>query len=216
MAIFAGFLTGYLAGPVLAVNDEPLKENWAPGEWGADDKAGSVNRTTPAMVLEATKGQTWQGRYPGQSLCAGCTDFWVSVLPFSSIAEALVLAMDLFYLDPRSFLSRIAIGVLLTRLFPATFHVFRTPRTLSIGRLPVSLQQCSSLLRRVLEVLLSHLQNGLGVYVRFATKEKCYLSCRSGTFCLKIRAGADNQTETLGIGSQSRLLSARKISDYKF
>ena len=55
VAIFTGLLTVYLAGPVLAVNDEPLKENWAPGEWGADDKAGSVNRTTPAMVLKATK-----------------------------------------------------------------------------------------------------------------------------------------------------------------
>lgn len=35
------------------VNDDPLTENWAPSEWGADDMAGSVNRTTPAMVLEA-------------------------------------------------------------------------------------------------------------------------------------------------------------------
>ena len=39
----------------LAVNDEPLTENWAPSEWGADDKAGSVNRTTPAMVLAAVQ-----------------------------------------------------------------------------------------------------------------------------------------------------------------
>ena len=35
------------------VNDEPLTDNWAPSEWGADDKAGSVNRTTPDMVLKA-------------------------------------------------------------------------------------------------------------------------------------------------------------------
>ena len=34
-------------------NDEPLTQNWAPGEWGADDKAGAVNRTTPALVLKA-------------------------------------------------------------------------------------------------------------------------------------------------------------------
>jgi kynurenine formamidase len=38
-----------------AVNDQPLTEKWAPGEWGPDDKAGAVNRTTPAMVLKAAK-----------------------------------------------------------------------------------------------------------------------------------------------------------------
>ena len=41
--------------PAWAVNDEPLAEGWAPSEWGADDKAGSVNRTTPEMVLKATR-----------------------------------------------------------------------------------------------------------------------------------------------------------------
>ena len=49
-----------LSGPALAqqataVNDEPLTENWAPGEWGPDDKVGSVNWTTAAMVLKAVK-----------------------------------------------------------------------------------------------------------------------------------------------------------------
>jgi hypothetical protein len=39
----------------LAVNDAPLTENWAPSEWGPDDKAGSVNRTTAAMMLKAVK-----------------------------------------------------------------------------------------------------------------------------------------------------------------
>jgi kynurenine formamidase len=34
-------------------NDEPLDDNWAPSEWGADDKAGAVNRTTPELVLAA-------------------------------------------------------------------------------------------------------------------------------------------------------------------
>ncbi len=38
-----------------AVNDQPLTEGWAPSEWGADDMAGSVNRTTPALVLSAVK-----------------------------------------------------------------------------------------------------------------------------------------------------------------
>ena len=40
---------------VLAQNDQPLRENWAPSEWGADDKVGAVNRTTPEMVLSAAK-----------------------------------------------------------------------------------------------------------------------------------------------------------------
>ena len=35
------------------VNDEPLNDNWAPSEWGPDDKAGAVNRTTPELVLNA-------------------------------------------------------------------------------------------------------------------------------------------------------------------
>lgn len=44
--------------PVLAqsgrqVNDEPLNDNWAPSEWGPDDRIGAVNRTTPEMVLQA-------------------------------------------------------------------------------------------------------------------------------------------------------------------
>ncbi|HEX9648869.1 MAG TPA: cyclase family protein [Alphaproteobacteria bacterium] len=40
-------------GAALAVNDEPLTDKWAPSEWGPDDKAGAVNRTTPAMVMKA-------------------------------------------------------------------------------------------------------------------------------------------------------------------
>jgi len=45
------------ASPALsqAVNDQPLREKWAPSEWGASDKAGAVNRTTPAMVMAAVK-----------------------------------------------------------------------------------------------------------------------------------------------------------------
>lgn len=39
----------------LAVNDAPLTESWAPAEWGPDDKAGAVNRTTPEMILKAVK-----------------------------------------------------------------------------------------------------------------------------------------------------------------
>ena len=38
-----------------AVNDEPLKEKWAPSEFGKDDKAGAANRRTAASVLKAVK-----------------------------------------------------------------------------------------------------------------------------------------------------------------
>lgn len=51
VTIFAILTTG----SAIAVNDAPLTENWAPSEWGAEDKAGSVNRTTAAMVLKAAK-----------------------------------------------------------------------------------------------------------------------------------------------------------------
>lgn len=39
----------------LAQNDQPLEENWAPGEWGAADLAGSVNRMSPETVLAAAR-----------------------------------------------------------------------------------------------------------------------------------------------------------------
>ena len=41
--------------PAQPVNDKPLTEKWAPTEWGPTDKAGAVNRTTPAMVLKALR-----------------------------------------------------------------------------------------------------------------------------------------------------------------
>jgi hypothetical protein len=43
------------------VNDDPLTEKWAPGPFGADDMAGSVNRTTAEMVLKAA-GLVKQGK----------------------------------------------------------------------------------------------------------------------------------------------------------
>ena len=60
LAAVALLMGATLSGPALAqqataVNDAPLTENWAPGEWGPDDKAGAVNRTTAAMVLKAVK-----------------------------------------------------------------------------------------------------------------------------------------------------------------
>jgi kynurenine formamidase len=41
--------------PAAPVDDKPLNEKWAPTEWGPNDKAGAVNRTTPAMVLKALR-----------------------------------------------------------------------------------------------------------------------------------------------------------------
>jgi len=49
------------SGITQEVNDDPLNENWAPSEWGPDDKAGAVNRTTPEMVLKAI-GLVKQGK----------------------------------------------------------------------------------------------------------------------------------------------------------
>ncbi len=43
---------GRLAG-AQSVNDDPLRQQWAPTEWGADDKVGAPNRTTPELVLKA-------------------------------------------------------------------------------------------------------------------------------------------------------------------
>ena len=61
--IAAALAVAALAAPVAAqdVNDAPLTENWAPSEFGADDMAGSVNRTTPEMVMKAV-GLVKQGK----------------------------------------------------------------------------------------------------------------------------------------------------------
>jgi kynurenine formamidase len=52
-AMLAGI--GLSAAHAGEVNDKPFTEKWAPSEGGADDKAGSVNRTTAAHVLKASK-----------------------------------------------------------------------------------------------------------------------------------------------------------------
>jgi kynurenine formamidase len=54
-AVMAATVSITASAVAQAVNDAPLQENWAPSEWGADDKAGAVNRTTPALVLKAMK-----------------------------------------------------------------------------------------------------------------------------------------------------------------
>jgi kynurenine formamidase len=41
--------------PAQPVSDKPFSERWAPTEWGPNDKAGAVNRTTPAIVLRAVR-----------------------------------------------------------------------------------------------------------------------------------------------------------------
>jgi len=43
------------------VNDAPFNEKWSPTEWGADDKVGAPNRTTPELVLKAV-GLVKQGK----------------------------------------------------------------------------------------------------------------------------------------------------------
>jgi hypothetical protein len=68
------------------VNDAPFTEKWSPAEWGADDKAGAVNRTTPEIVLKAvglvkkgkvaTLGKVYQSDAP-----AFGTRSWKLVIP---------------------------------------------------------------------------------------------------------------------------------------
>ena len=61
-----GVLGLTLAGPAAfaqdqEVNDAPIEEGWAPSEFGADDKVGAPNRTTPEIVLDAV-GLVKQGK----------------------------------------------------------------------------------------------------------------------------------------------------------
>jgi kynurenine formamidase len=37
------------------VSDKPFEEKWFPTEWGADDKAGAINRITPEYVMKVMK-----------------------------------------------------------------------------------------------------------------------------------------------------------------
>ena len=71
-----------------AANDEPLRDQWAPSEWGPDDKAGAVNRTTPELVLAAMKlvkqgkvatlGKVYQSDMPTYG-----SRSWKLTIPFS-------------------------------------------------------------------------------------------------------------------------------------
>jgi kynurenine formamidase len=54
LAIATAFAVG--AGTAAAqVSDKPLTEKWAPTEYGANDRAGAINRITPAVVMKAMK-----------------------------------------------------------------------------------------------------------------------------------------------------------------
>ena len=70
----------------LKVNDEPLNQKWAPTEWGADDKVGAPNRTTPDMVMKAArlvkKGKTATlGKVYASDAPAFGTRTWKLVIP---------------------------------------------------------------------------------------------------------------------------------------
>jgi len=63
-----------LAAPGAFANDDPIKEKWAPTEWGKDDKIGAMNRMNPELVLKhiklvktgrwATLGKVYQSDAP--------------------------------------------------------------------------------------------------------------------------------------------------------
>ena len=60
LALGAG-LSAYDDAVAESVNDELLRDRWAPSVWGPDEKAGAVNRTTPELVLQAV-GLVKQGK----------------------------------------------------------------------------------------------------------------------------------------------------------
>ncbi len=67
-------------------NDKPLTEKWWPSEFGADDKAGAINRITPAIVLKAIKlvkqGKTATlGKYYDRDIPTFGARIWNMVIP---------------------------------------------------------------------------------------------------------------------------------------
>ena len=53
MALAMGYTVAFADEP--PINDKPLTEKWFPTEFGADDKAGAINRVTPDKVMKALK-----------------------------------------------------------------------------------------------------------------------------------------------------------------
>jgi len=68
------------------VNDKPFEEKWWPAEFGPDDKAGSINRITPDVVLKAMKlvkrGKTATlGKYYASDIPFFGARTWTMVIP---------------------------------------------------------------------------------------------------------------------------------------
>lgn len=68
------------------VSDKPLTEKWAPSEWGPNDKAGSINRITPPVVLKALRlvkqGKTATlGKYYASDIPAFGPRSWTLSIP---------------------------------------------------------------------------------------------------------------------------------------
>ena len=76
------------------INDSPLSEEWWPSEFGAQDRAGSVNRVTPETVIKAIKlvrtGKTATlGKYYDSEIPLGGSRIWNMVLPGTPAAGPL-------------------------------------------------------------------------------------------------------------------------------
>ena len=73
MALAMGYTAAFADEPPMS--DKPFAEKWWPTEWGADDKAGAINRVTPDKVMKALKlvkqgksatlGKTYSKDIPG-------------------------------------------------------------------------------------------------------------------------------------------------------
>jgi kynurenine formamidase len=76
------------AGPADAQvsNDRPFSEKWWPSEFGPDDKAGAINRITPATVIRAMRlvkqGRTATlGKYYDRDIPAFGARMWNMIIP---------------------------------------------------------------------------------------------------------------------------------------
>ena len=80
-------VTGLVKGQGSApVSDKPFIENWAPTEWGPNDKAGAINRITPQVVMKAMRlvkqGKTATlGKYYASDIPAFGARSWVMSIP---------------------------------------------------------------------------------------------------------------------------------------
>lgn len=84
MSLLAIFTAGSVYAQVF--NDRPLTEKWWPSDFGADDKAGAINRITPEIVIKAMKlvkqGKTATlGKYYDRDIPAFGARIWNMVIP---------------------------------------------------------------------------------------------------------------------------------------